>query len=184
LLGANVVAVSDSKGGIYNKNGLNLENVCSCKADTGSVVNSPDTQSISNGELLELDVDILIAAALENAITKENASKIKAKILAELANGSTTPEADAILYENGVHVIPDFLCNAGGVTVSYFEMVQNASMFYWNLEEVHERLAHKMSSAYYTVLDAAKNYNVNMRKAAYVVAVNRVVETMKLRGWI
>jgi len=129
-------------------------------------------------------VDILITAALENVITKDNASKIKAKILAELANGSTTPEADAILYKNSVHLIPDFLCNAGGVTVSYFEMVQNASMYYWTLEEVHERLARKMTSAYHTVLDAAKTYNVNMRKAAYVVAVNRVVETMRLRGWI
>ena len=184
LFGANVVAVSDSKGGIYNKNGLNLENVCACKAETASVVDSSDAQSISNNELLELDVDILIVAALENAITKDNASKIRAKILAELANGSTTPEADAILYKNGVHVIPDFLCNAGGVTVSYFEMVQNASMYYWSLEEVHERLARKMSSAYHTVLDAAKTYNVNMRKAAYVVAVNRVVETMRFRGWI
>jgi glutamate dehydrogenase (NAD(P)+) len=184
LFGANVVAVSDSKGGIYNKNGLNLKDVCTCKVETASVVNSPDVQSISNEELLELDVDILIAAALENVITKDNASKIKAKILAELANGSTTPEADAILYKNNVHVIPDFLCNAGGVTVSYFEMVQNASMYYWSLDEVHERLARKMSSAYYKVLDAAKIYNVNMRKAAYVVAVNRVVKTMRLRGWI
>ena len=184
LFGANVVAVSDSKGGIYNKNGLNLENVCKCKAETASVVNSPNAQKISNEELLELDVDILITAALENVITKDNASKIKAKILAELANGSTTPEADAILYKNSVHVIPDFLCNAGGVTVSYFEMVQNASMYYWSLEEVHERLARKMSLAYHTVLDTAKTYNVNMRKAAYVVAVNRVVETMRLRGWI
>ena len=184
LLGANVVAVSDSKGGIYNKNGLNFEDVCVCKAETGSVINSPDVKSISNNELLELDVDILIAAALENAITEENASQIKAKILAELANGATTPEADAILHENGVHVIPDFLCNAGGVTVSYFEMVQNASMYYWTLEEVHERLARKMGLAYYKVLDAAKDYDVSMRKAAYAVAVNRVVETMKLRGWI
>jgi len=133
LFGANVVAVSDSKGGVYNKNGLNLENVCTCKAETASVVNSPNAQSISNKELLELDVDILIVAALENVITKDNASKIKAKILAELANGSTTPEADAILYKSGVHVIPDFLCNAGGVTVSYFEMVQNASMYYLSL---------------------------------------------------
>jgi glutamate dehydrogenase (NAD(P)+) len=184
LFDAKVVAVSDSKGGIYNKNGLDLENVCICKTETCSVVNSPDSQHISNNELLELDVDILIAAALENVITLENASKVKAKILAELANGSTTPEADAILHENGVHVIPDFLCNAGGVTVSYFEMVQNASNYYWSLEEVHERLARKMSSAYYTVLDTAETYNVNMRKAAYVVAVNRVVETMKFRGWI
>jgi glutamate dehydrogenase (NAD(P)+) len=158
--------------------------VCTCKSETGSVVNTPDSKAISNDELLELDVDILITAALENTITKENASNVKAKILAELANGSTTPEADAVLYENGVHVIPDFLCNAGGVTVSYFEMVQNASMYYWNLDEVHERLANKMSKAYTQVLDAAKTYDINMRKAAYVVAVNRVVETMKLRGWI
>jgi glutamate dehydrogenase (NAD(P)+) len=184
LFGANVVAVSDSKGGIYNKNGLNLENVCNCKADTCSVVNSSNVQSISNEELLELNVDILIVAALENAITKDNASKIKAKILAELANGATTPEADTILYKNSVHVIPDFLCNAGGVTVSYFEMVQNASMYYWSLEEVHERLANKMSTAYHSVVDAAKAYNVDMRKAAYIVAVNRVVEAMRLRGWI
>jgi glutamate dehydrogenase (NAD(P)+) len=184
LFGADVVAVSDSKGGIYNKNGLNLKDVCACKAETASVFNSPNAQKISNKELLELDVDILITAALENVITKDNASKIKAKILAELANGSTTPEADTILYKNSVHVIPDFLCNAGGVTVSYFEMVQNASMYYWSLEEVHERLARKMSNAYHTVLDTAKTYNVNMRKAAYVVAVNRVVETMRLRGWI
>jgi len=184
FFGSNVVAVSDSKGGVYNKNGLNLENVGACKAETASVVNSPNAQSISNKELLELDVDILIVAALENVITKDNASKIKAKILAELANGSTTPEADVILYKNGVHVIPDFLCNAGGVTVSYFEMVQNASMYYWSLEEIHERLARKMSSAYHTVIYAAKTYNVNMRKAAYVVAVNRVVETMRFRGWI
>ncbi|PVX26813.1 MAG: glutamate dehydrogenase [Candidatus Bathyarchaeum sp.] len=184
LFGAKVVAVSDSKGGTYNENGLNLEEVCACKTETCSVVNSPNAQSISNDELLELDVDILIAAALENAITKENASNVKANILAELANGSTTPEADSILYDNDVHVIPDFLCNAGGVTVSYFEMVQNASKYYWSLEEVHERLARKMSSAYYTVLDTAKKYDVNMRKAAYVVAVNRVVETMRLRGWI
>jgi len=184
LFGANVVAVSDSKGGIYNKNGLNLENVCNCKAETCSVVNSPNVQSISNKELLELDVDILIVAALENSITKDNASGIKAKILAELANGATTPEADAILYKNGVHVIPDFLCNAGGVTVSYFEMVQNASMYYWSLEDVHKRLANKMSTAYHSVADAAKAYNVNMRKAAYIVAVNRVVEAMRLRGWI
>jgi glutamate dehydrogenase (NAD(P)+) len=184
LFGAKVVAVSDSKGGTYNKGGLNLEKVCTCKSETGSVVNTPDSKAISNDELLELDVDILITAALENTITKENASNVKAKILAELANGSTTPEADAVLYENGVHVIPDFLCNAGGVTVSYFEMVQNASMYYWNLDEVHERLANKMSKAYTQVLDAAKTYDINMRKAAYVVAVNRVVETMKLRGWI
>ncbi|MCW4022185.1 MAG: Glu/Leu/Phe/Val family dehydrogenase [archaeon] len=184
FFGANVVAVSDSKGGIYNKNGLNLDGVCSCKAETSSVVNAPNTHTISGEELLELDVDILIAASLENIITAKNASKVKAKIVAELANGPTTPEADEILYKNGVHLIPDFLCNAGGVTVSYFEMVQNASMYYWDLETIHERLATKMSTAYHAVLDSAKKYDVNMRKAAYIVAVNRVIEAMKIRGQI
>jgi len=184
FFGANVVAVSDSKGGVYNKNGLDLDGVCTCKADTCSVVNAPNTQKISGEELLELDVDILIAASLENIITAENAPQVKAKIVAELANGPTTPEADEILYKNGVHLIPDFLCNAGGVTVSYFEMVQNASMYYWELETIHERLATKMSTAYHSVLDSAKKYEVNMRKAAYVVAVNRVIEAMKIRGLI
>jgi len=184
LFGANVVAVSDSKGGAYNKAGLNLESVCGYKAQTRSVVESPDTEVITNDELLELDVDILIAAALENVITKKNAGRIKTKILAELANGPTTPEADAILFEHGVHVIPDFLCNAGGVTVSYFEMVQNLSMYCWTTEEVYSRLATKMSAAYHTVLDASKNFTVNMRQAAYAVAVDRVVEAMRLRGWV
>jgi glutamate dehydrogenase (NAD(P)+) len=184
FFGSDIVAVSDSKGGVYDEKGLNLESVCTCKAQTCSVVNYPGVRNISSEELLELDVDILIAASLENVITKDNAPKIKAKILAELANGPTTTEADDILYKNGVHLIPDFLCNAGGVTVSYFEMVQNASMYYWSLEDIHERLASKMGAAYHTVIDTAKKYDINMRQAAYVIAVNRVVEAMKLRGWI
>jgi len=182
--GSKVVAVSDSKGGVFKKEGVDLEKVYTHKAKTSSLVNTPNHQTISNEELLELDVDILIAAALENAITKDNAPNIKAKILAELANGPTTPEADAILYDNGVHVIPDFLCNAGGVTVSYFEMVQNLYMYCWSIEEVYERLASKMGDAYHTVLAASKEYNINMRQAAYVVAVARVVEAMRLRGWV
>lgn len=184
LFDANVVAVSDSKGGVYNKDGLPLENVCDYKTKTRTVVSTPDVEQISNEELLELDVDILIAAALESAITKDNAPNIKAKILAELANGPTTPEADVILYDNGVHVIPDFLCNAGGVTVSYFEMVQNIYMYCWGLEEVYERLDTKMTAAYRSVLDTATIYGINMRQAAYVVAVDRVVEAMRLRGWV
>lgn len=184
LFGANVIAVSDSKGGAYDKNGLNLESVCGYKATTRSVVDSPHTEVITNEELLELDVDILIVAALENVITEQNAGNIKAKILAELANGPTTPEADKILYEKGVHVIPDFLCNAGGVTVSYFEMVQNISMYCWGIEEVYERLDKKMTAAYRSVLDASLGYGINMRQAAYVVAVDRVVEAMRLRGWV
>ncbi|TFH46996.1 MAG: Glu/Leu/Phe/Val dehydrogenase [ANME-2 cluster archaeon] len=182
LFGCKVVAVSDSRGGIVNEAGLNCEAVLEHKAKTGSVVYFPETTLISNEDLLELDVDILIPAALENVITDKNASNIKAKIICELANGPTTPEADDILYGNNVHVIPDFLANAGGVTVSYFEMVQNFYMYYWEEELVHERLNKKMTSAYHSTLHASKKYSINMRKAAYVVAVGRVVEAMRLRG--
>jgi glutamate dehydrogenase (NAD(P)+) len=182
LFGCKVVAVSDSRGGIVNEAGLNGQAVFEHKAKTGSVVDFPDTMPISNEDLLELDVDILIPAALENVITDENASNIKAKIICELANGPTTPEADDILYKNGVHIIPDFLANAGGVTVSYFEMVQNFYMYYWEEERIHERLEKKMTSAYHATLHASKKYKINMRQAAYVVAVERVVEAMRLRG--
>ncbi len=184
LFGSKIVAVSDSKGGIFSREGLDPEAVREHKAKTDSVINFPNTKPISNKELLELKVDILIPAALENVITKKNAPNVKAKILAELANGPTTPKADDILCKKGVHVIPDFLCNAGGVTVSYFEMVQNFSMDYWDEKEVHERLDKKMTSAYHSVLDTSRKYNVNMGQAAYVVAVRRVVGAMKLRGWI
>ncbi len=184
LFGCKVVAVSDSKGGIMDKNGLAVEAVIKHKAKTGSVVEYPDSEPISNEELLEMDVDLLIPAALENVITAENAPNIKAKLICELANGPTTPEADDILYNNGVHVIPDFLANAGGVTVSYFEMVQNFYMYYWDEALVHERLDKKMTNAYHATLQASKKYNINMRKAAYVVAVGRVVKAMQLRGRI
>jgi glutamate dehydrogenase (NAD(P)+) len=139
---------------------------------------------MTNEDLLEMDVDILCPSALENVITAENAPRIKAKIVAELANGPTTPEADEILHEKGVHILPDFLCNAGGVTVSYFEMVQNFYMNYWTEEEVYEQLDKKMTAAYYAVYETSKEYNINMRQAAYVIAVKRVVEAMRARGWI
>ena len=184
LFDSKIVAVSDTKGGIFSKEGIDPEAVREHKAKTGSVINFPNTRAISNGELLELDVDILIPSALENVITEKNATNIKAKIIAELANGPTTPEADDILYKKGVHVIPDFLCNAGGVTVSYFEMVQNFYMYYWDEKEVYQRLDKKMTTAYYSVLDASKKSGINMRQAAYVVAVGRVVSAMKLRGWV
>ena len=184
LLGCKIVAVSDSKGGIFSKEGLEPEAVYEHKNKTRSVINFPNTKAISNEELLELDVDILIPAALENVITEKIAPNIKAKIVAELANAPTTPEADDILYKNGVHVIPDFLCNAGGVTVSYFEMVQNAYMYYWDEKEIHQRLDEKMTTAYHSVLNTSKEYNINMQEAAYIVAVERVVEAMKFRGWI
>ena len=183
-LGSKVVAVSDSKGGIVDQEGIDPHAVFEHKAKTGSVINFPGTKAISNENLLELEVDILIPATLENVITENNAPNIKAKILAELANGPTTPEADAILYKNGVLVIPDLLCNAGGVTVSYFEMVQNFYMYYWEEKEVYERLNKKMAVAFHSVLSISKKYNVNMRQAAYIVAVERVIEAMKLRGWV
>jgi len=184
LYGCKIVAVSDSKGGIFNKDGLDPKTVNEHKMKTGSVINFPGTKPVSNKDIVELDVDILIPSALENIINDENASKIKGKIIAELANGPITPEADDILYKNGVHIIPDFLCNAGGVTVSYFEMVQNAYMYYWNEKEVYERLDEKMTVAYSSTLNTSKEYKINMRKAAYVIAVKRVAEAMKLRGWI
>jgi glutamate dehydrogenase (NAD(P)+) len=183
LLGMKVVAVSDSKGGIYNPNGFAYEHAVAHKKQTGSVTGFPEAEDISNDALLELDVDVLFPSALEEVITERNAQKIKAKIIAELANGATTPEADAILYSNGITLIPDLLCNAGGVTVSYFEMVQNASGYYWAEEEVHRRLEKKMKTAFYSMQQTAQTRNMHNRMAAYIVAVGRVTEAMKLRGW-
>ncbi|MGQ9457419.1 MAG: Glu/Leu/Phe/Val family dehydrogenase [Anaerolineae bacterium] len=184
ILGMQVVAVSDSKGGIYNPKGLDFAAVSAHKAQTGSVVGFPGADTITNEELLELEVTVLFPAALENQIGAWNADRIKARILAELANGPTTPEADSILYEKGVYVIPDFLCNAGGVTVSYFEQVQNAYGYYWDEATVHERLDRKMTAAFHAVHQAAQRYKVNNRMGAYVVAVGRVAEAVRLRGWV
>jgi len=184
LLGMKVVAVADSKGGIYNPDGLDFEVTVGHKNKTGSVVNFRDAQNISNEELLAMETDVLFPAALESVITLHNAAQIKAKIVAELANGPTTPEADHILHEAGVYVIPDFLCNAGGVTVSYFEQVQNAYMYYWPLKLVHERLDEKMTAAFHAVHEMATTKKVHNRLAAYLVAVSRVAEAVKLRGWV
>ena len=184
LFGCKVVAVSDSKGGVYNAAGIDADVAARVKAETSTVANIPNAKKIGNAELLELDVDILVVAALENVITKDNAGKVKAKIIVELANGPSTPEADAILFQNKVHVIPDFLANAGGVTVSYFEMVQNIMRFCWSTEEVYQKLDERMTMAYQGVLAASKKYSINMRQAAYTVAVARVVEAMKMRGWV
>jgi glutamate dehydrogenase (NAD(P)+) len=183
LLGLNVVCVSDSKGGIVCDGGLKCEEVKDHKDETGTCVGLPESEPISNEDLLELDVDVLVPAALENVITEKNAHRVKAKIVVELANGPTTPEADKILHENGVYVIPDFLCNAGGVVVSYFEGVQNAYNYYWDLETVHERLDRKMTSAFHAVHEMAQAKGVHNRLAAYLVAVARVAEAVRLRGW-
>jgi glutamate dehydrogenase (NAD(P)+) len=184
LLDLKVVAVSDSKGGIYNKEGLDYDDVLAHKRETGSVVDFPGTEPITNEALLELDVTVLIPAALESVITNRNAADISAKILVELANGPTTPEADKILYEAGSYIIPDFLCNAGGVTVSYFEMVQNAYNYYWTEQLVYERLDEKMTAAFHVVHNMAQEHKIHNRLAAYLVAVKRVAEAVKLRGWV
>lgn len=184
LLDLKVVAVSDSRGGIYNKEGLDYDAVFAHKQKTGSVVEFPGAESITNEALLELDVTVSIPAALESVITERNAKDIPAKFMVELANGPTTPEADKILYEAGTYVIPDFLCNAGGVTVSYFEMVQNSYGYYWTEQLVHERLNEKMTSAFHAVHNAAQEHKVHNRLAAYLVAVNKVAEAVKLRGWV
>jgi glutamate dehydrogenase len=183
-LGSKIVAMSDSKGGVYNPDGIDPDAVLEHKAKTGSVLGFPGSQEISNDELLELDVDILVPAALENVITSKNAANIKAKIIGEGANGPTTPEADKILYEKGILVIPDILANAGGVTVSYFEWVQNLMNFYWTEEEVNNRLEGIMVRAFKEVYQMHKEHKVNMRDAAYMVSIQRVAEAMKLRGWI
>ena len=183
MLGMKVVAVSDVGGGIHAKDGMDPTAVRAHLAKAGTVAGFPGADAVSNEALLELDVDVLFPAALENVITGENAGRVKAKMIAEMANGPTTPEADRAFFERGVYVIPDILCNAGGVTVSYFEMVQNAYQYYWELEEVNRRLDHKMTSAFHAAHDMAQNYKVHNRLGAYLVAVHRVAEAVRLRGW-
>jgi glutamate dehydrogenase (NAD(P)+) len=183
MLGCKIVAVSDSTGGVIDDDGMDAHALVDHKLDTGSVQGFPGSDAITNGELLELPVDILYPAALENVITKENAEKVRAKISCELANGPQTPEADEILHENGVLFIPDFLANAGGVTASYYEMVQNITNHYWDADKANEELDRKMTKAFHEVYNRSQQENVHMRLAAYMVAVERVAESVKLRGW-
>ncbi len=184
--GAKIVAVSDSKGGIYKPEGLNPEEVLKVKKETGSVINYKEAKRISNEELLELDVDILVPAAVENVITEKNADRIKAKIISEGANGPTTPEADRILHKKGVIVLPDILANAGGVTMSWIEWCHNRMGGWLTDEEALSRLDRIMSQNFNSVFDEwQKKYSeYPMRIAAYAIAVDRVVRAMKVRGWI
>jgi glutamate dehydrogenase (NAD(P)+) len=184
ILGLKLVAVSDSKGGIHNPKGLDPRQVVEYKLRKGSLQGFPGADPITNEQLLEMEVTVLFPAALENVITDSNAPRIKCRISCELANGPTTPDADRILHDNNVFVIPDFLANAGGVTVSYFEQVQNAYNFYWPLEEVHRRLDEKMTRAFQGVHQMYQREKVHMRQAAYLVSVARVAEACKLRGWV
>jgi glutamate dehydrogenase/leucine dehydrogenase len=180
--GAKVIAASDSSGGVYSKEGIDIAKLRQHKETTGSVVGFPGAKSISNEELLETDCTILIPAALENQITGKNAGKVKAKLVAEAANGPTTPEADDILYKNKILTIPDILANGGGVTVSYFEWLQNLRREYWTEAEVNERLDRNITKSFLDTYATSEKYGVNMRKASTVLAVNRVVEAIQLRG--
>jgi glutamate dehydrogenase/leucine dehydrogenase len=180
--GAKIVAVSDSKGGIYSEKGLIPQKVMEHKEKTGSVVGFNGAKQITNEEVLTTPCDILIPAALENAVTKQIAEKINASAVAEGANGPTTPEADKVLKERGIVVIPDILANAGGVTVSYFEWVQNLKRETWTLEEVHAKLEAKMVKGFRDVLEASRKYEVTMRQAAMAVAVQKVTEAINYLG--
>lgn len=182
-LGVRVVALSDSSGGIFSSKGIAYKDALAFKKEKKELKGMPNTSAISNEELLALDVDILVPAALENVITKDNANEIKAKIVAEAANGPITPDADEILFKKKIFQIPDFLCNAGGVTVSYFEWAQNIAGFYWTEKDVNERLDKIMTKAFKSVSEEHSRRKINMRKAAYLISVQRVVDAMKLRGW-
>jgi len=181
-LGSKIVAVSDSKGGIYSEKGFDPKRVLVHKEKTGSVVGFPGTRKISNEELLEVDVEILAPCALEGQITSENAPRVKAKIIAEGANGPTTPEADDILHKRGVLVLPDILANGGGVTVSYFEWVQDLANFFWTKKEVDEKLEGVMVRAFESVWNMHNEKKIDMRQAAYMVAIQRVAEAYRWRG--
>ncbi len=183
-MGAKVVAVSDKDGGLYNAAGIDVNDLLEYKRTNRNLTGYPKAEPIGNRELLELPVDILFPAALENQITADNAQNIRAKIVGEGANGPTTPEADAILFDKGVMVVPDVMGNSGGVTVSYFEWVQNQSRFYWSENEVNQRLQEYMSRAMAAMHRMHERYGVTLRKAAYLVATDRLAQAMRVRGWL
>jgi glutamate dehydrogenase/leucine dehydrogenase len=179
---AKIIAVSDSRGGVYNSRGIDPIKAIRYKERAGTVVGMPGASRISNDDLLALKCDILIPAALENVITLDNADQIKAKIVAEAANGPTTPHADEVLARKGIFLLPDILANAGGVTVSWFEWSQNLQGFFWEENEVNTRLERVIKKAFYDVFETSKKYRVHMRTAAYILAVGRVADATLLRG--
>ncbi|MDP8904290.1 MAG: Glu/Leu/Phe/Val dehydrogenase [Chloroflexota bacterium] len=180
--GSRVIAVSDSAGAIHNPRGLDISRVVAWKAEHGTVSGFPAAQEISSSQLLALECDVLIPAALENQITSDNAESIRARVIAEAANGPTTPEADIILHRRGVFIIPDILCNAGGVTVSYFEWVQDLNRDHWSETIVNQKLHEIMVRSFAETLAMAEKEHVNMRLAAYLLAVDRVASATSLRG--
>ena len=177
-----IIAVNDSTGGAYNKNGLDMPALLAFKEKTGKVKGFPGSEDIKNDDLLALKCEVLVPAALENAITGKIAPKVNARIIAEAANGPTTPEADGILYEKGAFMLPDILANAGGVTVSYFEWVQDNYSFFWKEKDVNENLREVMVKSFAEVLQTSQKHKIDMRRAAYVLAVDRVAEAIRVRG--
>lgn len=178
-LGFLVVALSDSKGGIYNPAGIDLQTAHKQKTDTGALTGTPQTKNISNEQLLELDCDVLVPAALENVLTKDNAGQIKAKLIIEMANGPTTKEADQIFAEKGIVIIPDILANSGGVCTSYFEWYQNMHQESWSKEQVLQKLEQQMIAAFNDVYDRQKKYGTTFRNGAYILASERIIAAMK-----
>ena len=188
MFGAKIVAISDSKGGIYSDKGIDIDKAAAVKAAGKELQEYGKVEEVTNKELLESDVDVLIPAAMENQIKKDNADRIKAKIVLELANGPVTPDADRILHDKGILDLPDFLVNGGGVVVSYFEWVQNKAGYYWELKEVEEKLDKIMSRSFRDLMQTRKEYKENgkditARTSAYIIAVDRASKTMKARGW-
>jgi glutamate dehydrogenase (NAD(P)+) len=188
MFGSKIVAVSDSSGGIHSKGGLDVDKLVALKEKGLSVTKYPGAEKISNAELLALNVDVLIPAALENQIRKDNVDQIKAKLVLELANGPVTPEADAVLHEKKILDLPDFVVNGGGVMVSYFEWVQNKASYYWKQEEVESKLDQIMTEAFNKMITSRKAYkskglDLTPRTASYIIAVDRVAKAMKARGW-
>ncbi len=181
-LGYRIVAVSDSQCGIYHQQGLSISDVYDYKTKTGSLKGYTKAQQITNDALLALSIDVLIPAALENAITQKNVDTVKAKYILELANGPIDPEADSVLFKKGTTVIPDILANAGGVVVSYFEWVQNMQGYYWEEDEVIKKLGQKMTTAFKEVYHTAKQYKVSFRNAAYYLAIKRIAEAERVLG--
>lgn len=185
--GYKIVAVSDSRDALYYPAGFNIPKLIAAKLETGRLVvssngSTPAAKGITNAELLELDVDLLLPSALENQITAANAPRIKAPYVVELANGPTTSAGDTVLFNRGITVVPDILANAGGVTVSYFEWVQNRAGYYWSVEEVHEKLQAIMAKAFNTVKDLAESKNIDMRTAAYVTALRNIGDAVEPKG--
>jgi glutamate dehydrogenase/leucine dehydrogenase len=180
--GARVVAVSDVSGAIYDPRGLDMPRVLAYYRETGQLRGFPGTQLLDNAALLQLDVDVLLPAAMEGQITADNASEIRARVIVEGANGPTTPDADEILAKRGVLLVPDILANAGGVVVSYFEWVQDRYGYFWKEAEVNERLEEKMVAAFDAVWATRERFDVDARTGAYILAVERIIEARKLRG--